>query len=217
MKAQPCVWHNQAIPYEADFSLNGNLSELERLAAEISRFCRENSLDEDAEFQLNLVLEELFVNTVRHGGCEGVDDSTRVRLLAAADGVEVEFADRGRPFDPTAARARECGRLPWKSARPAGWESIWSAQIMRDLHYERAGEWNQISMKRPQSVLRRSYDSTDGRNQRRDGASSACADAWTPKPPTKLESALRAAIGSTQRSPPISRRSTTFPAPDCAP
>jgi anti-sigma regulatory factor (Ser/Thr protein kinase) len=105
-------------------------------------------LDEDAEFQLNLVLEELFVNTVRHGGCEGVNDSARVRLRAAPDGVAVEFADRGRPFDPTGAEpANLSASLDERAIGGLGIHLV--RQIMRDLKYERAGEWNQTSMKRP--------------------------------------------------------------------
>jgi hypothetical protein len=44
LKAAPRVWHNQEILYEADFFLNGNLAELERLAAEVSCFRAANSL-----------------------------------------------------------------------------------------------------------------------------------------------------------------------------
>ena len=76
--------------------MNGNLGELERLAAAVQEFCAANALDNEAEFQLNLVLEELFVNTVRHGGCAGVPDSSHVKLLSRPDGVTVEFRDRGR-------------------------------------------------------------------------------------------------------------------------
>jgi anti-sigma regulatory factor (Ser/Thr protein kinase) len=150
LKGHCPLWHNQAILNEAVFSLNGNLKELERLAAEVSRFCRENGLGEDAEFQLNLVLEELFVNTVRHGGCEGVENSTRVRLRAGGDGVAVEFADRGLPFDPTAAPAADI-HAPLEQ-RPAGGLGIHLVrEIMRDLRYERSDGWNQLSMMRPRS------------------------------------------------------------------
>ncbi|MCU1234538.1 MAG: putative anti-sigma regulatory factor, serine/threonine protein kinase [Candidatus Solibacter sp.] len=148
MKGHRALWHNQAILREAVFSLNGNLKELGRLAAEVSRFCRENALTEDAEFQLNLVLEELFVNTVRHGGCEGVENSARVRLRAVSDGVVVEFADRGRPFDPTTAPAADVNAP--LAERPIGGLGIHLVrEIMRDLRYERAGEWNQLRMRRP--------------------------------------------------------------------
>jgi serine/threonine-protein kinase RsbW len=139
------VWHNQAIPYEADFSLNGNLSELERLAAGISRFCREHSLDENAEFQLNLVLEELFVNSVRHGGCEGLENSARVRLLAAPDGVQVAFADRGRPFDPTTASAPKMD-TPLAERTPGGLGIHLVREVMGEIRYQRSGEWNLMDM-----------------------------------------------------------------------
>lgn len=142
------MWHNQAIPYEADFSLNGSLKELERLAAEIARFCRENSLDDEIEFQLNLVLEELFVNTVRHGGCEGMADSSRIHLRTEADGIAVEFADRGREFDPTSAPAVDID-APLEERHSGGLGIHLVRGIMRDLQYSRAGEWNHVGMRRP--------------------------------------------------------------------
>src|SRR5437016_5777091 len=94
--------HNQAILYEANFFLNGTLGELDRLTDEIGRFCAAHSLDEDAVFDLNLVLEELFVNTVRHGGCENMNGAAHVRMRYD-ESVQVEYRDRGMPFDPTKA------------------------------------------------------------------------------------------------------------------
>jgi anti-sigma regulatory factor (Ser/Thr protein kinase) len=71
-----------------------------------------------------------------------------VRLLAAADGVEVEFADRGRPFDPTSAPLVDVSAT--LEERHSGGLGIHLVrEIMRDLQYQRTGEWNQISMKRP--------------------------------------------------------------------
>ena len=148
MKAAHAVWHNQAIPYQADFSLNGKLSELERLAAEVARFCAGNSLDDEAGFQLNLVLEELFVNALRHGGCEGVPDCARVCLVCAGDGVEVEFRDRGHRFDPTAAPVANV-RAPLEERGDGGLGIHLVREIMRDLDYQRDGEWNQMTMRLP--------------------------------------------------------------------
>lgn len=153
MKGARAVWHNQAIPYHADFSLDGNLGELERLAVGVREFCAANSLDDDVEFELNLVLEELFVNTVRHGGCEGVPGAAHVRLRCVADGVEVEFRDRGRPFDPTTAPDADIHA----SLGERGGLGIHLVRgIMRDLHYEREGEWNQLRMRRVAGPVRES-------------------------------------------------------------
>jgi serine/threonine-protein kinase RsbW len=153
LKGARAVWHNQAIPYGADFSLNGNLGELERLAAGVSEFCALNSLRDDAEFELNLVLEELFVNTLRHGGCAGVLGAAHVRLRCTADGVEVEFRDRGRAFDPTAAPDTDIHA----SLEERGGLGIHLVRgIMCDLHYERDGEWNQLRMRRAAAPVRES-------------------------------------------------------------
>jgi anti-sigma regulatory factor (Ser/Thr protein kinase) len=142
------VWHNQAILRETEFYLDGNLSELGKLAGEIARFCQENRLDDEAEFQLNLALEELFVNALRHGGCEGVDRSARVRLRATADGVEVEFGDKGTAFDPTSAPAPSVD-TPLETRLTGGLGIHLVRGMMRDLQYRRAGEWNLTTMKRP--------------------------------------------------------------------
>ena len=148
LKAAPCVWHNQEILYQADFLLNGNLGELERLAAEVSRFRAAHSLSEKVEFDLNLALEELFVNSVRHGGCEGLENSTRVRMGCEGGVVAVEFNDRGRPFDVT--RASEPGTMAPLALRPAGGFGINLVRhLMRDVEYRRTGGWNQVTMKCP--------------------------------------------------------------------
>ena len=39
LKGTAAIWHNQAIPYQAEISLNGDLSELERLTAVVAEFC----------------------------------------------------------------------------------------------------------------------------------------------------------------------------------
>lgn len=135
--------------------MNGNFSELERLTAAVADFCAANSLDDDAGFQLNLVLEELFVNAVRHGGCEGVPSSARVRLYQAADGVEVEFRDRGRSFDPTSAPDVDI-HAPLGERRDGGLGIHLVRQIMCDVHYEREGEWNLLRMRRPATQPERS-------------------------------------------------------------
>jgi serine/threonine-protein kinase RsbW len=133
---------------EAVFALNGDLAELQRLAAEIERFCGEHSLADEAAFDLNLALEELFTNALRHGGCEGLQDAVHVRLERDAGGVVVEFADRGTAFDPLSAPAPDL-ESPLEDRLPGGLGVHLLRQIMTDLHYRRLGEWNRITMRKP--------------------------------------------------------------------
>ena len=129
-------------------TLNGKLSELARLTAETAEFCRRHSLAEDVEFDLNLVLEELFVNSIRHGGCDGVEGAAEIRFSLSAGSVQLEYADRGTPFDPTQAPAPDIAAP--LAERPDGGLGIHLVrQMMRDIEYYRVGGWNRIRMRRP--------------------------------------------------------------------
>ncbi len=107
-----------------------------------------NGLHEEAPFQLNLVLEELFVNTIRHGGCEGVEGSTRIELRALPAGVQVDFRDCGTAFDPTSAAPADLLQ-PLEERRGGGLGIHLVRQIMRDVSYRRESEWNHLSMTLP--------------------------------------------------------------------
>jgi anti-sigma regulatory factor (Ser/Thr protein kinase) len=85
---------------------------------------------------------------LRHGGCTGVANSTRIRLRATPDGVEVEFADCGLPFDPTSAPAASID-APLEERLSGGLGIHLVRGIMRDLRYRRVGGWNLTTMKRP--------------------------------------------------------------------
>jgi len=148
LKALCSVWHNRAILSAATFALSGNLTELQRLQAEVARFCGEHRLDGEVAFDLNLALEELFTNTVMHGGCKGLADAVHIRLERAGDGVRVEFCDRGAAFDPIAAPGPDL-ESPLES-RPTGGLGIHLVRkIMCDLAYRRSDEWNRITMRKP--------------------------------------------------------------------
>jgi anti-sigma regulatory factor (Ser/Thr protein kinase) len=128
--------------------LDGNLRELERLTAETARFCRDHGLDGEVEFDLNLVAEELFTNSVRHGGCAGVEGAAEIRFAILPQGVELEYADRGAAFDPTSAPPPDLA-APLQE-RPAGGLGVHlMRQIMRDFEYRRWNGWNRVRMRRP--------------------------------------------------------------------
>jgi anti-sigma regulatory factor (Ser/Thr protein kinase) len=132
-----CFWYSTATE-----------GELARLAVETARFCRAHSLADDVEFDLNLVLEELFTNTVRHGGCQGQEGAVRIDLTMLPNGVGVQYADRGSAFDPTSAPAPDLSG-PLETRRAGGLGIHLVRQIVRDLAYQRVDGWNRLSMRRP--------------------------------------------------------------------
>ena len=135
-----------SIPRQTTLSLNGNIQELGRLAAAVEGFCADHSLAAETGFQLNLVLEELFVNAVRHGGCAGMRDAVRIQIGARSSGaVKVAFTDRGAPFDLTAApQANTAAPLTERLNGGLGIHLV--RQIMRDISYKREDGWNVLTM-----------------------------------------------------------------------
>jgi len=131
-----------------DFELDGNLRELGHLVEQVEQFCRAAGLDGEAAFELNLVLEELFTNAVRHGGCKGMKRAAAVRLDALErGGVALEFRDRGAPFDPTVAPPPDLA-APLAERHAGGLGIHLVRQTMRDIEYRRTGEWNRLTMRR---------------------------------------------------------------------
>ncbi len=78
------------------------LEELRRLQAFLEGFCAEVSLARPACLRLNLVLEELFTNSVKHGHGGDCDAPIWVTLSGAEGAIGLVYEDTARPFNPYA-------------------------------------------------------------------------------------------------------------------
>ncbi len=81
---------------------HARLSELRAVNAFVEAFCAEVAMARASCLRLNLVLEELFVNTVRHGHRADCDAPVWMRLDGRPDGVHVTYEDVAPPFNPYA-------------------------------------------------------------------------------------------------------------------
>ena len=68
----------------------------------LERFCVGASISRRPSLQLNLILEELFTNTVNHGHRGDCDFLIRISLTAREFDVAVTYSDQGPPFNPLA-------------------------------------------------------------------------------------------------------------------
>jgi serine/threonine-protein kinase RsbW len=134
-----------AILSEAEFRLDGDLAELPRLAERVARFCRGGSLGDGIEFNLNLVLEELFANAVAHGGCKGMKNAVAVRLAREDGGIAVEFSDRGVAFDPAGVPPPDLA-APLGERRAGGLGLHFVRSLARIVHYRREDGWNHLKL-----------------------------------------------------------------------
>lgn len=78
------------------------LDQLRLVRAFVESFCADGGLQRTDCLRLNLVLEELFTNTVRHGHRGDCEAPIWIALERAADGVRVVYEDRAPPFNPYA-------------------------------------------------------------------------------------------------------------------
>ncbi|HSN20718.1 MAG TPA: ATP-binding protein [Usitatibacter sp.] len=68
----------------------------------IDGFCAAAAVAREARLRANLVLEELFLNTVKHGHGGGSEAPVWIGLEAQDGRVQVTYEDRAPPFNPFA-------------------------------------------------------------------------------------------------------------------
>jgi serine/threonine-protein kinase RsbW len=73
----------------------------------IDEFCTGAGLARDSCLKANLVVEELFLNTVRHGHNGGSDAPIWVTMVASGGKVSLTYEDFAPPFNPFAKATRE--------------------------------------------------------------------------------------------------------------
>ena len=73
----------------------------------IEDFCKGAGVPRESCLKTNLVVEELFLNTVKHGQRGGSDAPVWIRLTAQDGKVSLTFEDSAPPFNPFAAATRE--------------------------------------------------------------------------------------------------------------
>jgi anti-sigma regulatory factor (Ser/Thr protein kinase) len=68
----------------------------------IDAFCASAALPREPCLKANLVIEELFLNTVKHGHGGGSDAPIWIGLVAQDGRIQLTYEDRAAPFNPFA-------------------------------------------------------------------------------------------------------------------
>lgn len=76
------------------------MDRLRMLREFLEGFCTQAGLSDEPRLRLNLVLEELFTNTVRHGHRGDSDAPVWVTLACGPEGVNLTYEDAAPPFNP---------------------------------------------------------------------------------------------------------------------
>ena len=81
---------------------HARLPELRAVRAFVEGFCGQAAMPREHCLRLNLMLEELFVNTVRHGHRGDCDAPVWMTLDARPGAVDLTYEDTAPPFNPYA-------------------------------------------------------------------------------------------------------------------
>lgn len=97
--------------------------------------------------ELDLVIEEVFMNVCRYAYPEGVQGIVTLTFSIPAPGeLSVEVADQGVEFDPLTA-SRAPSTLNLESLPPGGWGLVLVKALASSLTYRRDSGWNRLTFR----------------------------------------------------------------------
>ncbi|MEP7262785.1 MAG: ATP-binding protein [Usitatibacter sp.] len=86
----------------------------------IEDFCKGAEVGRESCLKTNLVIEELFLNTVKHGHRGGSDAPVWITLTSDEGRVSLAYEDCASPFNPFAAATREMLEALLETRREGG-------------------------------------------------------------------------------------------------
>jgi serine/threonine-protein kinase RsbW len=121
------------------------ISALSKTAAFVADFCESRGIAHDDSLWLELLVEELFTNSVVHG-YGGDSDATIFVALSHDDGeIALVFEDAAPAFDPLSLPPVDVGG-GIDSRQPGGLGIHLVRQVARNVQYERDGGRNRIRL-----------------------------------------------------------------------
>src|SRR3989442_14762106 len=88
------------------------LAELRPLSAFLTDFCDQAGIERERCLRLHLVVEELFINTIRHGHRNDCDAPVWVSLEAGPGAGQVAYEETAPPLHPYPKLADKANHIP---------------------------------------------------------------------------------------------------------
>ena len=125
-----------------------DFEEIERITQEVAIWCRKMALPEEIEYEIDLVLDELVSNVIRHGLKENTEHFIAVGLRRDVHDLILEVEDDGVPFNPLNAPTPDTSK-PLEERCIGGLGIHLVRLIMDSLSYEwREGRNHLVAKKR---------------------------------------------------------------------
>lgn len=144
LTAVPCV---AAVREVVQLAIENRIAEIGRVSQRLDELGRRWQLPAEALADLQVALDELLANVVRHAHGDAATHVIAVRLLVLDDRVRVVVEDDGRPFDPFALGApARSGSLHDRSLGGLGIHFV--SRLMTRASYEREHHTNRTTLER---------------------------------------------------------------------
>jgi anti-sigma regulatory factor (Ser/Thr protein kinase) len=127
------------------FELRNDLSELDRLIDHLEEFCQRFSLPMSTVCQLEVAIEDVFVNTVTYGYNDCSEHQINVTIAYRNESIIVELEDDGIPFNPLCAKVPDI-RCPIENRETGGLGIYLTKRLIDDIAYERSSNKNHLRM-----------------------------------------------------------------------
>jgi serine/threonine-protein kinase RsbW len=121
--------------------LANQVSEIGRLSEIVNEFAQLHQLTDDALFAINLALEEILINVIKHGYDDTDAHEIAVRFWLSGNNFTAEIADDGVPFDPLDLPAPDITK-PLEERQIGGLGVHLIRNMMDKVEYRRRGDNN---------------------------------------------------------------------------
>ncbi len=128
--------------HKLSLEIRPDMAELGRLTQVLDEFWQAHSLDEDKQADLNIAVEEIVSNVIRHAGTAL---PIRVHVGLSAGRVSVEVQDSGCAFDPLAHPLPDPG-ASLEQRRAGGLGILMVTKMMDEVRYQRVEDRNSFTM-----------------------------------------------------------------------
>ena len=84
----------------AVFLIKNNLTEINKLQAFAQQVAQEVQLDEENQFRINLMMEEVVSNIILYGYPDGKSDEIQIETRIENNFIHLKISDKGLAFNP---------------------------------------------------------------------------------------------------------------------
>lgn len=146
-------------PAVKEITIAGALPEIAAAAQCCREFAQQAHIDADILADLQVALDEVLSNAIRHAFPDGGSHPIDVRFRLSASAVEVTIEYAGPAFDPAGAAPPDL-RSPLSERTAGGLGIHFVRQLMDETRYRRVGERNRLTLTR--LLTRRTGAGPDG-------------------------------------------------------